>query len=105
MMTSDVPRSSEASSSAINTALPSTPFLSQERTTLSQPAESVVTNSFATMQLATDPVMEAKAHHPSARSNGEVTTLAPYSAPMSEEEEAKLENAATLIQSAYRGYQ
>ncbi|KAG0361271.1 hypothetical protein BG005_008700, partial [Podila minutissima] len=104
-MTSDVPLSSETSSSAMHPASPSTPSLSQAQTTLSQPTESVVTNSFATMQLATDPVVEAKAHKLSARSNGEaITTTTPYSTPMSEED-AKLENAATLIQSVYRGYQ
>ncbi|KAF9323643.1 hypothetical protein BG006_001275 [Podila minutissima] len=106
MMTSDVPLGSETSSSAMHPASPSTPSLFQAQTTLSQPTAPVVTNSFAPMQLATDPVMEAKARNRSAHLNGEATTTTttPYSTPMSEED-AKLENAATLIQSVYRGYQ
>ncbi|KAF9217025.1 hypothetical protein BGZ59_006878, partial [Podila verticillata] len=51
-----------------------------------------------------DPVLEAKGGN-HAHSDGQDTTTPPYSTPMSVEEEAKLESAATLIQSAYRGYQ
>ncbi|KAF9319643.1 hypothetical protein BG003_008599 [Podila horticola] len=102
MMTFDLPLSSETSSSADSLASQATPSLSQEQSTLPQPTKSDLTNSFGTMQLATDPIVKAKSHsHP--HSNNETTT--PYLAPMSKEEEAKLESAATLIQSVYRGYQ
>ncbi|KAG0026640.1 hypothetical protein BGZ81_006204 [Podila clonocystis] len=104
-MTSNLHLDSEASSSlAKNPSSQSAPSLFQEQTTFSQATESNLTDSLATMQLVTDPVEEARAHS-HARANGEATTTSPQLTPMSEEEVAKLESAATLIQSAYRGYQ
>ncbi|KAF9390410.1 hypothetical protein CPB97_009371, partial [Podila verticillata] len=101
-MTAALPLTSEASSSpAIS---PSISSLSQEQIQ-AQSDNAALTNNIAIMKLDNaDPVVEAKSSN-HAHSDGQDTTTPPYSAPMSVEEEAKLESAATLIQSAYRGYQ
>lgn len=97
MMTAALPLIPEASSS------PAISSLSQEQKH-PQPNNAALTNNIAIMKLdSTDPVVEAKSNH--THSDDQDTATPPYSTPMSVEEEAKLESAATLIQSAYRGYQ